>query len=185
MDVVQDVFAWGYLLKPPGLQSNEHRPVVVCQHGLEGVPADVVNQDTNTQAFRYYKAFARRLAEKGFVVFAPHNPYRGGDNFRVLQRKANPIGKSLFSVITAQHEVVLKWLGDLPFVDRKRMGFYGLSYGGKTAMRVPAALEGYALSICSGDFNEWVRKNAADRRSGELHLFRRVRNARMGSRPHF
>jgi dienelactone hydrolase len=161
LDVLPDVFAWGYLLKPPGLQSNEHRPVVVCQHGLEGVPADVVNQDTNTQAFRYYKAFARRLAEKGFVVFAPHNPYRGGDNFRVLQRKANPIGKSLFSVITAQHEVILKWLGDLPFVDRKRMGFYGLSYGGKTAMRVPAALEGYALSICSGDFNEWVRKNAA------------------------
>ena len=27
-------------------------------------------------------------------------------------------------------------------------------------MRVPASLEGYALSICSADFNEWVQKNA-------------------------
>jgi hypothetical protein len=28
-------------------------------------------------------------------------------------------------------------------------------------MRVPASLEGYCLSICSGDFNDWVRKNAS------------------------
>ena len=49
----------------------------------------------------------------------------------------------------------------MPFVDAKRIGFYGLSYGGKTAMRVPAALDGYCLSICSGDFNDWVRKNAS------------------------
>jgi hypothetical protein len=43
-------------------------------------------------------------------------------------------------------------------VDPKRIGFYGLSYGGKTAMRVPPLLDGYALSICAGDFNEWVWK---------------------------
>src|SRR5262249_40195267 len=78
-----------------------------------------------------------------------------------LQRKANPLGKSLFSVIIAQHEQVLDWLSSLPFVDSDRMGFYGLSYGGKTAMRVPAVLNRYALSICSGDFNEWVRKNVS------------------------
>jgi hypothetical protein len=160
LDVLPDVFAWGYLLLPKDLQPGERRPVVVCQHGLEGVPADVINQGTNTQAFRYYKAFAVRLAEEGFVVFAPHNPYRGGDKFRTLQRKANALGKSLFSIITAQHERILAWLAEQPFVDPNRIGFYGLSYGGKTAMRVPALLEGYALSICSADFNEWVQKNA-------------------------
>ena len=71
------------------------------------------------------------------------------------------MGKSLFSVILAQHERILDWLGALPFVDPKRIGFYGLSYGGKAAMRLPAVLDRYCLSICSGDFNEWVRKNAA------------------------
>jgi len=30
----------------------------------------------------------------------------------------------------AQHERILEWLGQLPFVDSKRIGFYGLSYGG-------------------------------------------------------
>ena len=51
--------------------------------------------------------------------------------------------------------------GGLPFVDASRIGFYGLSYGGKTAVRVPPLLDGYALSICSGDFNEWVWKTTS------------------------
>ena len=159
LDVYPDVFAWGYLLVPADIKPGERRPVVVCQHGLDGVPADVLNEDSASQGFRFYKAFAARLADEGFVVFAPHNPYRGGDRFRQLQRKANTIGKSLFSVITAQHERILDWLAQQPFVDPSRIGFYGLSYGGKTAMRVPSQLNRYALSICSGDFNEWVEKN--------------------------
>lgn len=161
LDVWPEVFAWGILLVPKNLAPGERRPVVVCQHGLEGVPADCVTQDSATRAFQYYKGFAATLAERGFVTFSPHNPYRGGDAFRVLQRKANPLGRSLFSVILAQHDRILDWLGALPFVDPARIGFYGLSYGGKTALRVPALLDRYCLSICSGDFNEWVRKNAA------------------------
>lgn len=120
---------------------------------------DVVTTDEKTPAHSYYKGFASRLAERGFVVFAPHNPYRGGDKFRVLQRKANPLGKSLFSIIVAQHNRILDWLSEQPFVDASRIGFYGLSYGGKTAMRVPALIDRYALSISSGNFNEWIWKN--------------------------
>jgi cephalosporin-C deacetylase-like acetyl esterase len=161
LDVCQDVFAWGYLLLPKDLKPGEHRPVVVCQHGLEGVPADVIDESTNSRAFGYYKAFAARLADRGFVVFAPHNPYRGEDRFRHLQRLANPLGLSLFSFIIAQHSCILDWLAQQPFVDPDRIAFYGLSYGGKTAMRVPAVLDRYALSICSGDFNDWISKNAS------------------------
>ncbi len=70
--------------------------------------------------------------------------------------------RSLFSYIIRQHERTLQWLATLPNVDPKRIGFYGLSYGGKTAMRVPPILgEMYAACICSGDFNEWIRKNAS------------------------
>jgi len=161
LEVLPEVEAWGYLLVPQGLRPGERRPVVVCQHGLEGEPADVVNGAADSPAFGYYKAFAARLAERGFVVLAPHNPYRGGERFRRLQRKANPLGQSLFAVIIAQHHQWLRWLGEQPFVDASRIGLYGLSYGGKTAMRVPALLDGYALSICSGDFNDWIRKNVS------------------------
>lgn len=156
LDVWPDVFAYGILLVPKDLMPGERRPVVVCQHGLEGRPLKVVDTGEDDPAYRGYGA---RLADLGFVVYAPQNPYIGGDSFRILQRKANPIGRSLFSIIVRQHERTLEWLSEQPFVDPERIGLYGISYGGKTAMRVPALLDGYALSICSADFNEWITKN--------------------------
>jgi len=156
LDLYRDVFAYGILLVPKDLKPGETRPVVVCQHGLEGRPQDVVDPKKKTP---YYNSFGAQLADMGYIVYAPQNPYIGGDKFRVLQRKANPLGLSLFSFIVRQHERTLDWLAKLPFVDAKKIAFYGLSYGGKTAMRVPAILPGYCLSICSGDFNEWIWKN--------------------------
>ncbi len=156
LDVFPDVFASGVLLLPKNIPAGEKRPVVVCQHGLEGLP-----EHTYAENHRAYKNFAARLAEQGFVVFAPQNPYRGQDQFRTLQRKANPLGKTLFSMIVPQHEQITRWLGTLPEVDASRIAFYGLSYGGKTAMRVPPLVKNYALSICSGDFNDWIPKNVS------------------------
>jgi dienelactone hydrolase len=158
LDVWPDVYAYGILLVPKDLKPGERRPVVVCQHGLEGRPQDCADPKVES---RYYHSFANKLAERGFITYSPQNPYIGKDAFRVLQRKLNPLGKTLFAVIARQHERTLDWLASLPFVDDKRIAFYGLSYGGKSAMRLPAMLEKYCLSICSGDYNEWVAKNAS------------------------
>jgi hypothetical protein len=157
LDLYPDVFAYGILLLPKDLKEGEKRPVVVCQHGLEGTPRSCIDEEKRPT----YNRFAAKLADLGYIVYCPQNPYIGGDKFRVLQRKANPLGLSLFSFIVRQHESTLDWLETLPNVDPKRMAFYGLSYGGKTAMRVPALLPRYCLSICSGDFNEWIWKNAS------------------------
>jgi dienelactone hydrolase len=159
LDVYPDVICWGYLLVPKGKTAGEKRPVVVCQHGLEGVPNDTVTEDPQAPGYGPYKGFAARLADRGFVVYAPHNFYRGGNDFRQLQRKAHPLKKTLFGLTTIQHQQQLDWLGSLPFVDGERIGFYGLSYGGNTAVRVPALLTKYACVISSGDFNEWIFKN--------------------------
>ena len=43
MDVFPDVIAYGILLLPKGIKEGEKRPVVVCQHGLEGRPRDVAD----------------------------------------------------------------------------------------------------------------------------------------------
>jgi dienelactone hydrolase len=187
LDVYPDVVATGILLLPTDLKPGEKRPVVVCQHGLEGVPMDTISGPP-ADGYKYYKSFAAELAKRGFITYAPQNPYRGRDAFRTLQRKSNPLGRSLFSYIIPQHQVTLNWLATLPNVDRDRIAFYGLSYGGKTAMRVPpflvpgrkvdlsgaasssspsplathhSPLPGYCLSICSADYNEWVAKNAS------------------------
>ncbi len=172
LDVFPDVIAYGVLLLPKDIKPGEKRPVVVCQHGLEGRPSDVITGDKPA-----YHDFAAKLAERGFITFAPQNLYLFGDRFRTLQRKANPLKKTLFSIITPQHQQIVDWLKAQPFVDPQRIAFYGLSYGGKTAMRVPALVKDYCLSICSADFNEWVWKNASTRSpysyvwTGEYEIF--------------
>jgi len=158
LDVYPDVVACGILLLPRDLAEGERRPVVVCQHGLEGTSRDVIEHKPDGSA---YNECAARLVERGFIVYAPQNPYIGQDHFRTLQRKLNALGKSLFSVILRQHEVTLDWLAAQSFVDPERIAFYGISYGGKTAMRVPSLLTRYCLSICSADFNEWIWKCAS------------------------
>ncbi len=160
LDVFPDVFAYGILCVPKDLPAGEKRPVVVCQHGLEGRPQDIVTGDHPA-----YHDFASKLAERGFITFAPQNLYIGHDRFRTLQRKSYLLKKTLFSVIVPQHQQIVNWLGTLPFVDAKRIGFYGLSYGGKSAMRIPPLVPEYCLSICSADFNDWVWKNASTQSS--------------------
>jgi dienelactone hydrolase len=158
LDVFPELIFYEILLLPKDIAPGERRPVVVCQHGLEGRAQFTVTGDHTS-----YRDFASRLAKRGFIVFAPQHLYRGGDNFRALQRKANPIKQSLFSIMVAQHRQLLRWLGGLPFVDADRIGFYGISYGGKSAMRIPALVDGYCLSICSSDFSDWIWRTATNR----------------------
>ena len=173
LDVYPDVIAYGLLLIPNDIKPGEKRPVVVCQHGLEGRPQHTIGEEGS----QHYTAFASQLAKRGFITFAPQNPYIFEDRFRTLQRKSYPLKKTLFSIITAQHVQIVKWLQHLEFIDRDRIAFYGLSYGGKTAMRVPAIITDYCLSICSADFNEWVDKNASTKNTrsyvttGEYEIF--------------
>ncbi len=172
LDVFPEVIAYGILLLPKDIKPGERRPVVVCQHGLEGRPQQVVSG-----GHRSYHDFAAKLAERGFITFAPQNPYIFGDRFRSLQRKANPLKRTLFSVIVPQHQQIVDWLASLPQVDPQRIAFYGLSYGGKTAMRVPPLVKNYCLSICSADFNDWIWKNVSTRApysyvwTGEYEIF--------------
>jgi hypothetical protein len=156
MDVFPGVPAYGVLLLPRDMKEGERRPCVVFQHGLEGRPQDCIEGDHPA-----YHDVCAHLAERGFVVFAPQNLYIFHDRFRTLQRKSNVLGKTLFSTIIPQHQQICNWLAEQPQVDPSRIAFYGLSYGGKSAMRIPPLVPNYCLSICSADFNDWVWKNAS------------------------
>ena len=100
------------------MQPGEKRPVVVCQHGLEGRPQDILQGDHAA-----YHDFAARLASRGFITFSPQNLYLFSDRFRSLQRRSYPLKKTLFSIIVAQHQQWVDWLQGLPFVDPERSRF--------------------------------------------------------------
>src|SRR5690606_31848214 len=57
LDVLPDVYAWGYLLVPKGIGTGERRPVVVTQHGVRGLPDDLINEDPRARAYATYQAF--------------------------------------------------------------------------------------------------------------------------------
>ncbi len=166
LDVQPGVETWGYLILPVDLKPGERRPVVVCQHGAGGQPSSTLDPDGP------YKDYARRLARQGFIVYAPYNPNKLlNEEFRQLQRKGNLLKKTVFGIFAANHQRVLSWLKQQPFVDGQRMAFYGLSYGGKTAVRVPTVLDDYCLSICSGDFNDYVQKVTSVRTDKNSFMF--------------
>ncbi|HHT25713.1 MAG TPA: prolyl oligopeptidase family serine peptidase [Firmicutes bacterium] len=156
LDLWDEVPAFAYLLTPVTASAGNPAPVVVCQHGLAGDPAALLQAGA-------YRRMAEVLATRGYIALVPQNPVVGpaGDFFRVLQRKANPLGMSIFSFVIAVHQRWLTWLGTQTYADKNRIALYGLSYGGKTALRVPAVLPEYALAICSGDFMEWIVKTVS------------------------
>jgi len=156
LDVTPEFFAWGILCIPKDITPGERRPVVVCQHGWEGLPEDTITTDGYWSP--YYRSFTAELVKRGFVTFAPHNPYRGAYKYMGQQRKANPMKLSLGGIIAHQHRQILNFLKSLDFVDPQRISLYGLSYGGWTANRIPSVLEEYGCSICSACFNDWTRK---------------------------
>jgi hypothetical protein len=155
LDAAPAVIAYGVLLIPSNMRIGEKRAAVVMQHGLDGRPQDLYGQPAG-RPFDVYQNIGDRLADEGFVVYLPQNPYI--HDFRPINRLANPLALSMFSFILRQHEKTVQWLRSLPFVDSNRIGFYGLSYGGTTALRVPPLMDTYKVLICSGNFNEWVRK---------------------------
>src|SRR5690606_19631366 len=121
LDVYKDFIAPGVLLIPKDFKEGEKRPVVVVQHGRNGVPQTLIEGNTS------YYDLAAKLADQGFIVYATYGLFSGEDRYRWLDRKANSVKKTLFSFIVAQHDQSLKWLGTLPYVDSSRIAFYGKS----------------------------------------------------------
>lgn len=156
LEVRPEFPARGELLLPSRIAPGARLPLIVLQHGLQGRPRDLYAQPQDSRAFATYRNYAETLVREGFAVYLPQNPYTGG--FRWLVRLAHPLGLTLFSFIREQYRITLDWLAALPMIDPGRIGFYGLSYGGKTALRVPPFDPRFRAIVCAGDFNEWIGK---------------------------
>ena len=150
-----DVFAYGILLLPQGPQAGERRPVVVCQHGLEGRP-----QRRCSIARRAVLQRLRRPAGRAGTSSTPRRTRTSArTRFRQLQRKANPL-EAVALLLHRPPAPADPGLARDPAQRRSRRG--SPSTASPTAARRRCAcrplLEDYCLSICSADFNEWVGK---------------------------
>ncbi len=154
MTLYSNVNCYGLLNVPYDIKENEKRPCVVCQHGLEGSPK-IISDYAYTNVYHF---FAARLADLGFVTFAPQNPTIYGSTFRNIQRRAAVVKWDLMGFILRQHQRGIDFLSSLPFVDSNKIGIYGLSWGGRTASWIGAAEPRYSVVVNSGNFSDAVQK---------------------------
>jgi dienelactone hydrolase len=168
LDVVPGVEVYGHLLVPRSAAGHAGRrlPAVICQHGFDGEPKYVSGVGDNLEPNdHYYHRFGQRLAERGYVVFAPylsvpedHHPpgiVHRADLVNPLVRLAACLGMMRTSMELAKLHRVVDFLQSLSFVDPSRIGYYGLSYGGYSAIWMPPLEPRLSLAVISAFYNDW------------------------------
>jgi dienelactone hydrolase len=168
--VYDGVHAYGILLVPSNIKPGEKRPVVFTQHGLGGKPEEALGVTDDARADAVYSKFGRELVRRGYIVFAPLISVQTNANRNALVRRAHLVGLTPVGVEVRKASRVLDYLETLPFVDKDRFAFYGLSYGGFTALWTGPAEPRFKVVICSGYFNDWNLKTT-DLTEGTSFLF--------------
>jgi dipeptidyl-peptidase-4 len=109
------------MIKPPHFDPHKHYPVIMYQYG--GPHARPVVRDAwgGSGAF-----FNQRLARQGFILFSVDN--RAATYFS--HRRQALIKHRFGKIELADQLAAVKWLKSKSFVDSKRIGIWGWSYGG-------------------------------------------------------
>jgi dipeptidyl aminopeptidase/acylaminoacyl peptidase len=113
-----------YLFVPKGLDRTQKHPAIVWIHG------DGVNQNYDgwhvERNYAVYYSFHQYLLQRGYVVIAPD--YRGSIGYGSAWREGvyMDVGGKDFKDAALSAD----YLKTLPYVDKDRIGVWGLSYGG-------------------------------------------------------
>jgi dipeptidyl-peptidase-4 len=135
----------GWMIKPPDFDPNKKYPVFMT---LYGGP----NSQTVEDQWDYMDTWHQMIAQKGYIVVSVDNRGTGfrGEEFRKCTYKQ--LGK----IETYDQIEAAKYLGSLPYVDAKRIGIYGWSYGG--FMSLSCLLKGndvFKLAMAVAPVTNW------------------------------
>jgi dipeptidyl-peptidase-4 len=132
------------LLKPRNLVPGKKYPVLVDVYGGPGV-----QRVTNT----WGNLFHQYLVQHGYVVFALDNRGSGlrGAKFETA------LGLRMGHVEVQDQLKGVEFLRALPYVDGKRIGIYGWSYGGyMTLMCLMQAPDAFAAGVSGAPVTDWA-----------------------------
>lgn len=135
----------GWMIKPADFDQNKKYPVFMT---LYGGP----NSQTVEDQWSYMDTWHQLIAQKGYIVVSVDNRGTGfrGEEFRKCTYKQ--LGK----FETADQIEAAKYIGSLTYVDSKRIGIYGWSYGG--FMSLSCLLKGndvFKLAIAVAPVTNW------------------------------
>lgn len=185
VDVVSGMEAYGRLVVPRSVSGriDQKLPAMICQHGLSGHPIYISGVGTHLEKNDlFYNRFGERLAERGYVVFAPYltspgkpqtkeEPAKihGYDLINVVTREAACLGMMRIGIDLAKLHRIVDFLQSLPFVDGDRIGYYGLSYGGHAGLWMPPLEPRIKFTLVSGYFTDWRSTELGEPPPGYWH----------------
>ncbi len=162
VEVMQDFFFYGILMKPIGIK--EKTPLIVAQHGGGSLPE--VCTDMNGTSV--YGQFARRALERGCTVFVPQLllwtfdmdvgekrvavdlPYKRRDvDYSLRAMGLSITGLEIFCIRRS-----IDALSAEEYIDENRIGMMGLSYGGYYTLYTAALDTRIKSAYAAGFYND-------------------------------
>lgn len=136
------------LRKPPRFDASRPHPAVLLVYGGPGVQMVANRWDPSRHEW-----LARYLAQEGYVVFTLDNRGSAGRE----RRFRDPIHRRLGDVEVRDQLAGLDWLAQQPWIDARRIGVYGWSYGGymslMLAMQAPQRI---AAAVSGAPVTDWT-----------------------------
>ncbi len=116
----EDVSLNGYMVKPPNFSETSVYPVLMYVYGGPG--SQTVKDSWGGQNYWWYQM----LAQQGYIVVSVDNRGTGarGEMFKKMTYQ------QLGNYETIDQSEAAKYLGSLNYIDAKRIGIFGWSYGG-------------------------------------------------------
>jgi dipeptidyl-peptidase-4 len=133
------------LYKPAHFDAAKRYPAIVDVYGGPGVQRVLNNWSGSS--------FTQILTRAGFMVFQLDNR---GSAFRGTPFQA-PIHRKLGDVEVADQIHGARWLGSLSYVDAKRIGVWGWSYGGYMALMLMfKAPDVFSAGVSGAPVTDWA-----------------------------
>ncbi|NQY68504.1 MAG: S9 family peptidase [Flavobacteriales bacterium] len=136
----------GWMIKPPNFDSFKEYPVYISVYGGPGSQTVLDKWGGNTMMWHHY------LAKQGYVIISVDSRGTGsrGAEFERLTYK------SLGDLETYDMIETAKYMAKQPFVDSKRIGIQGWSYGGYiSTLSILKGAEYFKMAIAVAPVSDW------------------------------
>jgi dipeptidyl-peptidase 4 len=141
-----DLELYGYIIKPRDFDTNKKYPVLMNVYG--GPNSQYASNDWDNFDLVWFQ----HLAQKGYITVCVEGR---GTGFRGEQfRKCTYLELGKFE--TEDQIEAAKYLGTLPYVDAKRIGIWGWSYGGfLTLLSMTKGADVFKTGIAIASISNW------------------------------
>ena len=136
--------AW--MIKPPNFDENKEYPLFMFLYGGPGS-----QQVTNSFGWTNYYWY-QMLAQKGYIVACVDNRGTGGKGSEFKKMTYKELGK----YETIDQINAAKYFGSLNYIDAKRIGIQGWSYGGyMSSLAITKGADVFSLAIAVAPVTNW------------------------------